>query len=265
MGCYPLFACQDWSVLPSDIETESGAWVSLTLVSDPLAPVGQAELAQCFDDVRPFKEHLVVDLGQAAVQRTSRHHRYYARRALRHGITIERCDEPEPLASEFAELYEVLVARHGIVGVKRFSRESLRAQLSVPGAVMFRARRDGETLSAHVWYAHGDAAYSHLSATSEEGYAACASYALCAGALDWLAGESTVAVLGAAAGEGSDDDDGLAQFKKGWATGTRIAHLCTRIFDHSAYEELAGARAVDDGGYFPRYRAGELISERTQG
>jgi hypothetical protein len=35
MGCYPLFACQDWSQLHADLESIGSELVSLALVTDP--------------------------------------------------------------------------------------------------------------------------------------------------------------------------------------------------------------------------------------
>ena len=63
MGCYPLFACQDWALLEADLENIGNQLVSLAIVSDPFGRYSPAHLQQCFQDVvTPFKEHFVVEL-----------------------------------------------------------------------------------------------------------------------------------------------------------------------------------------------------------
>jgi hypothetical protein len=259
MGCYPLFCCEDWSALPADLAAEGSRWVSLVLVTDPFAPVNRTVLSSGFGSVRPFKQHFVVDLARPAMQRSTRRHRRSAARSVKQGVVVERCDEPERAADEVIALYEVLARRHGLTGLKAYSPTSLRAQLAVPGAVLFQARRAGTTLSAQLWYLHGNAAYMHLMASSEEGYRLSAAFAVASTALQALSDEVPVALLGGGAGADESASPGLVEFKAGWATGTRTAYLCGRIFDRSAYEQLVRRSPRADAGYFPRYRAGELL------
>ena len=63
MGSYPLFACRDWRLLPTDLDAIGTDLVSLALVPDPFGDHTPELLAECFPDVcRPFKKHFVVDL-----------------------------------------------------------------------------------------------------------------------------------------------------------------------------------------------------------
>lgn len=257
MGCYPRFICRDWSGLCRDIEAAAAGIVSLVLVTDPFATAAEDQLQACFDAVRPYKEHHVVDLKTPASRRTSVDHRYKVRRARRNALTVEKC-EPTEHIDDWVRLYDALGDRHGIHGLKRFSRDSFAAQLSVPGAVMFKAVKAGSTVAAHVWYLQGAIAYSHLQATNEAGYEARAPYALYAEELDWLATRCKVADLGASAGSAPRTADGLAQFKRGWATDKRPTYLCTRTFDRAAYDELTRAAGLAAATYFPAYRSGEL-------
>ena len=71
------------------------------------------------------------------------------------------------------------------------------------------------------------------------------------GDVDWLQ-------LGAGAGLDPQSDDGLTRFKRGWATGSKTAYLCGRIFDREAYAALVQARGVSATDYFPAYRQGEF-------
>lgn len=259
MGCYPLFVCKDWSRLCRDLEDARPGLVSLTFVTDPFAETNATQLGTCLDRVKGFKDHLVADLSRPAARRTSRRHREYARSALKHGISIERCDEPLEFLDDWTRLYDVLIEKHDLTGLQRFSRKAFQKQLSVPGVVMFRAVFGGATVAAHIWYLQGELAYSHLQATDRRGYEHRAAYALYSEGLDWLAGRCAYADIGAAAGAASKDANGLWHFKRGWARETRRTYLCMRVFDAPVYEQLARAAAPAGSQYLPAYRAGELV------
>lgn len=258
MGCYPLFCCERWTGLREDLgdlEAE-GRLASLVLVSDPFGSYAETDLRRCFDFVTPFKRHVVVDL-ESADTGISRHHRYYGRRALRN-ITIKHCPDPAERLHEWRALYGVLARRHGLRGLKAFSRRSFQHQLSVPGVVMFRALEGGTAVGAHLWYVQGDVAYSHLEASAERGYELMASYGLYAHAMSWFAGKVRWLDLGAGAGASDDDTDSLGRFKRGWSRERRLAYLCGRTLNPREYERLVADREAADKSYFPAYRAGEL-------
>lgn len=256
MGPYPLFACQDWSRLPEDLE-EIEDLVSLTLVTDPFGDYDENLLSQCFDTIIRFKGHFVADLTLPPDGIISKHHRYYARKALEK-VRVEECGEPLRFLDEWTGLYASLTKRHGLAGIQAFSRDAFARQLEVPGLVMFRASAEGEAVGIHLWYVSGDVAYSHLAASSPQGYQLMAAYALHRFAMERFAGRVGWLDLGAGAGVGAgvgQKQGGLDQFKKGWSTGTRTAYLCGRVFDHETYRELSRG---SDTGYFPAYRAGEF-------
>lgn len=257
MGCYPLFVCQDWRGLEADLD-EIDDLVSVSLVTDPFGDHDEALLEQTFQHVvRPFKMHFVTDLRRPAAEIGSRHHRYYARKALER-VSVERCAEPEAWLDDWCGLYAELTARHHLRGMTAFSRQTFAAQLRVPGIVMLRAVCDGATVGAHLWYKQGDVAQSHLAAANARGYELMAAYALYARALDVFAAEVSWLNLGAGAGLTADAEDGLSRFKRGWATGVRPVHFCGRVLDPVEYERLAARSRERAGGYFPAYRHGEF-------
>jgi hypothetical protein len=258
-SCYPLLLCRDWSGLASDLQELDPELVSVTVVTDPLAEPAQSDLQACFDHVEHFKDHYISDLSRPPNARASRHHRYYARWAQRHGVSVGRCDDPSALLVEWMALYDHLADRHPIEGLRRFSLKAFREQLSVPGMIAFRATLGTATVAMQLWYRHEDRAYSHLQATAPAGYKIRAAYALYAYGLDSLAEECAVAALGAAAGDAQRRDDGLTAFKRGWATGTLPVYLCGRVMDRAAYTELTERTSGSAGSYFPAYRAGELL------
>ena len=106
-----------------------------------------------------------------------------------------------------------------------------------------------------LWYEQDDVAYYHLAAYSDAGYEHRAAFALFSAALAHFRGRVDWLALGAGAGAAATDDDGLARFKRGWATGTRTAYLCGRVLDPARYRALAGAGAGMAAAYFPAYRA----------
>jgi hypothetical protein len=247
-GPYPLFACADWDALPQDLEEIDDA-VSVVLVADPLAEVGAPELQRAFPDrVLPFKRHHVRELDAPA--ELPDHHRRHLRRASA-AVEVELCADPLYHLDDWIRLYAVLVERHGLTGIQAFSRDAFRAQLALPGLVAVRAEREGATVGMALWLEDAPNAWYHLAAYAAEGYEVSASYALFDVALRRLRELGVRHVdLGGSAGP-ADSDDGLARFKRGWATEERTAYLCGRVLDREAYDRLAGDGTSD---WFPAYR-----------
>jgi hypothetical protein len=256
MGSYPLFVCGDWTRLGDDLKELDDDLISLTIVTDPLGDFSVQQLQSWFSDrVTPFKEHFIIDLD--AKQTVSRHHRYYAQRALA-AVEVDVFTDGPAFLDDWIKLYANLSSRHDLTGINAFSRSSFAKQLSVPGLVIFRAQQQRETVGAHLWYVQGETAYSHLAAVSQRGYDLMASYALYAYALDYFGRHARIMHLGAGAGLHNDQADGLARFKRGWANGTRTAYLCGKIFNHKKYHELVTSSACAAGNYFPAYRMNEF-------
>jgi hypothetical protein len=259
MGPYPLFACRDWSQLAGDLERFADRWVSLAVVADPFGSHSSDLLKRTFIDVViPFKEHYVVDLNKPFGSIVSSHHCRNARQSLKE-VSVEICKDPPSMIDNWVSLYSTLIERHQIKGIPAFSPRSFEGQLRTPGLVLFRAISSGTTVGMILWYVVEGTGYYHLAAYSEEGYRLKASFALfwCSlehfveKGLEWLC-------LGAGAGVGGASADGLSRFKRGWATGTRTAYFCGRIFQPERYAQLTAARSRRGTRYFPAYRQGEF-------
>ena len=102
-GSYPLFCCEAWRSLASDVQKLPGDLVTLTLVTDPLCDLSRADLADIFDIVRPLPDHYIIDL--ASQQKPARHHRRKIRQALRSGSRIIIEDEPAAFLQRWLGLY----------------------------------------------------------------------------------------------------------------------------------------------------------------
>jgi len=257
MGCYPIFACRDWSRIGDDLDMLQPDLVALSLVTDPFGSYQVDQLRGCFDHVARFKDHLICDLSQPVERTVVSHHRYYARKALK-TVDVEVCSEPTAFLAEWADLYQLLIERHHITGIKAFSRGAFAAQLATPGIVALRASSGGQLVGGQLWYVQGDVAYSHLTAFTPLGYQTRAAYAIYWYALNLLASRVRWLDLGAGAGTLGQGDAGLVQFKAGWSTGTRPVYVCGRVFDRPAYDALVQARGGAPTGYFPAYRQGEF-------
>jgi hypothetical protein len=253
MGPYPLFACADWNRLAEDFEALRGDVVSIAVAPDPFGEYSVDTLRGCFDRVVEFKAHFVVDLDRPY---GVRHHRYYARKALR-DVTVDVCS-PAELLKDWVRLYQHLIERHAVKGIKAFSPQSFERQFEAPGLVCVRARlADGECVGAHLWYVQGNVAYSHLAASNDVGYRLSSSYAIYEAALKYFQGKVRWVDLGAGAGT-SAGADGLTKFKEGWSNDTRMAYFCGRVLDPVRYAELARVAGAEGVAYFPAYRNGEL-------
>lgn len=257
MGCYPLFACRDWARLAEDIDALAGELVSFSAVLDPFGRYVPQDLQRCFHDVViPFKDHYVARLDRSPEHFVSRHHRYYARKAMRE-VQVEICTRPADFLDEWVALYATLTRKHGIRGIRAFTRNSFARQLALPGLVMFLGRHEGAVVGAHLWFEQENVAYSHLAACNERGYALSAMYALYWTALQHFNGRVHWLELGG--GSGTDEaSEGLTRFKRGWATDTRPVFFCGRIFDREQYTHITQAGGGPPTPYFPAYRQGEF-------
>ena len=251
MGLYPLLACRNWRGLKADLDLLAGRLVSIVAVPDPFGDFDTSLLSAAFGDVvRPFKPHFVIDASKPMT--ISRHHRYYARRSAK-TVEVKCIAIPADAADAFYGAYCHLVAHHALSSFKALSPAALTAQLGVPGALLFLASRNGESLGGQVWYTCGEVAYNHLTALTREGYRHCGAYALYAAAIDTLRVRVRWLDLGGAAGLQRDDGDGLAVFKRGWANDERMSFLCGRILNRRRYAILTAQCLAN--GFFPAYRA----------
>jgi hypothetical protein len=257
MGCYPLFACEDWSQLHRDLDEVGDGLVSLALVTDPFGDYDAVYLRRCFDRVIPFKEHFVAELSRPPAEIISRHHRRYVRKALEN-VRVETCQEPTQHIDEWSALWGALADRANIRGLRAYSRRSFLKQLTIPGLVMFRALQQNTAIGAAICFVQEEVVYGHLMGISEVGHELGVSYALYWAILQYFSGKVRWIDWGGTPGVQNDSTLGMSHFKRGWSTATRTTYFCGRIYDRGRYLELAEAKGISNTDYFPAYRKDEF-------
>ncbi len=257
IGCYPLLVCRDWPGLLADLQELPARreLVSLGVVPDPFGAHDAGLLGECFGDiVMPFKEHFVTDMRRPLIESVSRHHRKYARKALQQ-VQVELVADAPGFLDEWVELHRNLIARHHAEGIRAYSRRAFSIQLGIPGMVVLRATHGGTTVGAQLWFQQRRIAYGHVLAFNQLGYDMGAPYALYWFALEHFLGKVDWCTMGGVSGTDVALSGGLSQFKRGWASATRTAYFCGRIFDPTRYEELVKLHGRAPDGFFPAYRS----------
>lgn len=257
MGCYPLFFCRDWDALAEDLDALPKNLVSVSLVADPFGPYSTDRMERCFDIMRAYKQHYVVDLTIPPDKLGSRHHRKTARAASRH-IDVEVCKDPPGLLDTWCSLYRSLTDRHGMRGIRAFSRKAFQQQLAMPEMVVLVAYHHEEIIGAQLYLRQHNVVYCHLGAVSEKGYELGAFYAMDLYSFSFFSPNASILDLGGGAGWRVAAHDGLSRYKQGWATGTQPVFFCGRIINPGHYETLNAMHKPAQSGFFPVYRAGEF-------
>ena len=257
MGCYPLFCCEDWSVLPADLADLPEEIVSVSLVANPFGNYSKKQLEGCFDVVNPFKVHYIVDLDHGIEKIGTRHHRKQARSALE-DIQVEVCKDPVGFVDFWTELYQTLARRHNIHGVRAFSREAFLQQLSMSEIVVHEAFFQSEIVGAQLFYMQGDVVHCHLGAVNDKGYQVGAFYALDYYSFEYFSGKARKLDLGGGAGLSGGHRDGLSLYKKGWSSETLPICFCGKVINPVKYADLFPLQGQEGTRYFPAYRAGEF-------
>ncbi len=255
MGPYPLFFCQDWESLTEDLSALADQLVSVTLVIGPLVDFPEAEYGAYFDILMPYKDHYLLDLKMPLNATISKNKRKNARRASR-DLDVKLQVAPEIDLDEWVKLYDCLIERHQITGIRAFSRRSFEMQVAIPNTHYFRVLHQGSPVGGNLYYLHGDQAYAHLSAFTEEGYHLGAPYAVKWAALQHLAKFTRWVNFGGSTASEGDPPDGLDLFKQGWSNRTAKSYLCGKILNPQIYQQLASDK--DASGWFPAYRAGDF-------
>lgn len=256
MGPYPLFLCENWERLPDDLEQLKQDLISVTMVIPPLVQFPVEEFQNYYDRFFPYKDHYLLDLSLPLEKIISKGRRKDARRALsKLVVNIVSAPDIDPL--EWYGLYQNLVSRHNIEGIRAFSENSFKSQVSIPGMHFIRAFHEDRLVGGSLYLEDDNAVYFHLSAFYDEGYELDAAYAVKWTALQYFASKVRWMNLGGSTTTAAGQFSGLDIFKKGWSNETAKSIFCGKILNPAIYAEIAKTRSSSAVSWFPAYRVGE--------
>jgi len=248
MGCYPVVPLVNAEAMASDMEMlKLQDIVSLVLVADSFFCPPEKTLRGMFDHVLAYKEHYLHDFSLA--RNDNSHHRYEIRQALK------QCDVRVIALKDHLDtwcaLYRTLIEKRGITGMQAFSRDYF-ASLAEMDMVMIGAFSNGVLVSAHLWFEYQGYVYSHLAASSEDGYKLRAPYAVYDYSIEYFAGKHAKLLDFGGGADAGQVGEGLTRFKKGFSNKSSMCFLCGKILDQELYQKLSAGKT---GSYFPIYRS----------
>jgi len=252
-GCYPLCVLQADDGIEEDFEMLKQAEIAtLVAVTDCLSQPDEAFLAAHFDRCRPYKTHYVYDASLPNAD-YSKHHRDRIRRARKSCETriVKLADHLDA----WMECYTTLVRKKNITGIQNFPRSYFQAVAVMPEATTIAAFVDGAFASGHIWMRHEGKVYSHLAASTELGRKLRCAFPIYDDAIQMFR-EGHIIDFGGGAGAEESANDGLRDFKQGFANAERRNFLCGHILDFGLYQALCARRGVDPAAaFFPAYRS----------
>lgn len=255
MGPYPLFFCENWEHLSEDLLAFSETLVSISFVVDPFGFQNGAAYFHNFDVFNPFKDHYILDTTQPFSKSISKNKQKNAKHALKQ-LEVHLEIAPRIDLNSWVRLYDHLIERHQIKGLRAFSRSSFEDQISIPNTHCFWVTFEGEVVGGNLFYIQDDVAYAHLSAFSPKGYDLGAPYAVKWIAIQHLAEIVRYINFGGAPSQEQNSKDGLSLFKQGWSTEIRKSYFCGKILNPLIYQTLS-LNHPTKSTWFPAYRAGE--------
>jgi lipid II:glycine glycyltransferase (peptidoglycan interpeptide bridge formation enzyme) len=241
--------------LSDDLANINEELVSVACVLDPYGSYDINRIESIFPEICiPFKTHYYIDLQSYKEKNIANNHRRNAKKA-KQVIDIRPVKTPQFAVDRWYKLYENLIRRHSINGITCFSYNSFQKQLEVPGAYLYEARYNSITVGMVLFYIQGDYVHYHLAAYNEDGYKYRASFGIFHDAIKHFKSLGLRQLcLGGTSGTKDSSDNGLVRFKKGWASGKRIAWFCGKIIDHRKYRTLVEQKGLQKNTFFPAYR-----------
>jgi hypothetical protein len=254
MGTYPLCCLDEAADVGAGLERLRGhSLLTATLVVDGLSGPRPEDIAPHFDLHRAYKTHYLVD-PSIGPYRPTRHHAQEIRRAARRDLDVRFVPFVDILGP-WCTLYAHLVERRAVGALQQFPAEAFHALCRCDGLHAVAAFLQEELVCCHLWIEHGNTVWSHLAASSPEGYDTGAAYLVYDVALRRFAGR--LVSLGGSAGQVDVADDGLARFKSGFSNTTGTSYLLGTVLDRLEYAAVCSDSA-NVGSYFPAYRGKPL-------
>ena len=125
---------------------------------------------------------------------------------------------------------------------------------SSDGIVALGAWKESELVSAHIFATDGKKVYSHLAASSKNGYLCSAAYAVNDTALIYFK-DAEFINFGGVAGIKDEESNGLEFFKRSFSNSVSSAYICGAILDVKLYNFLNKLKGSSESiDFFPQYR-----------
>ena len=253
MGPYPLFFCEHWQHLIDDLEDQSDQLISVSLVIGPFSNIPIKEFGQFFEVFYRYKDHYLLDTSLPLTESISKYSRRDARRALK-DVTVEHKISPDIDLNEWVDLYNHLIMRHNISGIRAFSRESFAKQIAIPNTHYFRAVHNGKIVGGNIYYLHQNVAYGHLLALSPLGYSFGASHAIKWIAIQHLSKMIRWINFGGGTEKDGANQNGLDSFKLNWTNSIKKSYFVGKILQKEIYDHLTDLSDDAQDNWFPSYR-----------
>lgn len=228
---YPFFSCRNpinHSCSWNDIEflKRDKSIKDLVLYTDPLLntnsfvpysySLADGFLYKQFSKIEKNQPHYIVDFSKELV--FSHNHWDNIRTFAKSGYEVNQRTlnfiNRYDYADHFYELYQNTIKRNNIEGIAKFSRESFRRQLEVPGLVIFEVldKKTKLPIAIRTFYLQNNDLYFHLAAASPKAYHISANHALVYEAINWCRQMGIDKLL-----LGTGPTEGLKSFKLGFA------------------------------------------------
>lgn len=196
---------------------------TVNLLTDALWSPPHERLKEAFGLCRQLKHTFLLDREGENVSFRKRH-RNRMNNALRM-CEVTQVGLVEHI-DEWWEIYDGLAERKRVGEDSRLTREYFAHNIGLPGSVTFAARAEGELVALSIWLRFKDIVYNHFTASTEKGYEVFANYACYARAFEYFH-DCRQLCFGPNVGVADSRDDGLAEFKRGFANHTWPNYLCS--------------------------------------
>jgi hypothetical protein len=250
-NCYPVFPFSKNTDFSIDIDTfKQHNIISLVLVSDIFTQNACSNIIDQFNHIQEYKPHYIVDLKANEINYTS-HHRQYVKKA---NLSCEvKLISLKEYLNEWIELYNVLIDKHLLTGVHKFSKSFFAEIATLEKLYMIGAFIEKKLVSAMLWIEYDGFIYSFLGASSSEGYDKMCAYAVYDYSIKYFKEKNFKAIdLGGGAGV-QTSSAGLSFFKKGFSNKELNCYIYGMIIDHEAYINLSKDKN-NNIKFFPLYR-----------
>jgi len=225
--------------------------ISVVLVLDDFHRPSLKTLHQYFTVIKQFKTHYIHDNNKEKII-YNRHHRYELRQALK-SVDVAPLDLQNNIEN-WSALYSNLIVHKELTGLHAFPLKHHIALGKLEGITAIGAWQKDELISCHVWVSDGDYVHSHLAASSAQGYANRAAYAINDASIAYFS-NAKIINFGGGIMQTNKTLDNLAQFKRGFSNNIALSYVCGAVLDEERYADLLLKNAtIQQTDFFPAYR-----------